>query len=130
LGLEIFENVVVESLVFKIKKEAPKEQNVQIKIQRNRDKSFMEMDYTNVIELFKYFKTDSTFNIYLSSLHELLIDKCKINSLELGNICYCTVGINTGCIKDELTSNIKVDSRYHKMLNGKDISRNFCRVEW
>jgi HPt (histidine-containing phosphotransfer) domain-containing protein len=50
------------------------------------------------------------------------------DSVQLGEICYCTVGINTGYIKNELTDTFQKDNRFHKMLNGKDIGRNY--VKW
>ena len=43
-------------------------------------------------------------------------------------LAYCTVGINTGYIKDEMTSDKKIDKSYHKMLSGRDIGVN--SVNW
>lgn len=128
LGLDVFENVVVESVIFTFKKEKLFNPNTIIKIDRERTGKFFSPEKSYVLDLFKYYEMDNTFNIYLSSEFEGIISKCKENSIELGGLAYCTVGINTGYIKNELTSNCQIDYRYHKMLNGKNIGRNF--VEW
>jgi type I restriction-modification system DNA methylase subunit len=129
LGLNIFENVVVESTIFTFQKnKVIKQKEVKVKIQRDRERSFDNLEYEYFIDIDKYSGKDSTFNINISDEYSSIIDKMKHNSLELGEICYCTVGINTGYIKSELTSSYKIDDRYHKMLNGKDIGRN--KVLW
>ncbi|MCM2302470.1 MAG: Eco57I restriction-modification methylase domain-containing protein [Flavobacteriaceae bacterium] len=128
LGLDVFENVVVESLIFNFKKEKTITQNTLIKIDRIRTGNYFSIENTYTIDLLKYYKKDNNFNIYLSSEIDNIISKTQISKIDLGKITYCTVGINTGYIKDDLTSNIKLDDRYHKMLNGKNIGRNY--VEW
>jgi type I restriction-modification system DNA methylase subunit len=128
LGLNVFENVVVESIIFTFCKQKVSIQNTQIKIDRERTGKFFSLEKSYMIDLLKYYSKDHSFNINLSSELDTIINKCQLNSIELGKIAYCTVGINTGYIKEELTSNNKVDDRYHKMLNGKNIGRNF--VDW
>lgn len=124
LGLDIFENVVVESVVYTFKKEiVTKQPKVKIKIQRDRKKNFEDLEFEYFVDIDKYSGRDFTFNINISDNYSSIIDKMQINSIQLETICYCTVGINTGYIKDELTSNKKINLNYHKMLNGKDISR-------
>ena len=129
LGLEVFENVVVENVVFNFKRvNKPANTRVQIKIQRNRKRQFDDLEDCYNIDINKYSGVDKTFNIYISDVYSEIVDKIKMNSFNLSELCYCTVGINTGYIKDELTSHNQIDSRYHKMLNGKDIGRNI--VDW
>ena len=129
LGLDIFENVVVESTIFTFKKEkTDRQNNVKVKIQRDRTRYFDNLEYEYLIDIDKYSGKDSTFNINISDEYSGIIDKMKLHSVELGKICYCTVGINTGYIKSELTASSKIDDRYHKVLNGKDIGRN--KVSW
>ena len=129
LGLDIFENVVVESVVYIVKKVKISTQNkVVVKIQRNRKKPFNELEFEYTVNLDKYAGPDYTYNINISEDYSSIIDKMRTNAIKLSEICYCTVGINTGYIKDELTSAHKKDNRYHKMLNGKDISR--YGVQW
>jgi type I restriction-modification system DNA methylase subunit len=125
LGLDVFENVVVESVVFNFQKTSSNEQKTLIKIDHKRQGKYLSIESEYTIDLLKYYEKDSTFNIYLSSDFDDIISKCQYNSIPLGNVSYCTVGINTGYIKDDLTSKEKIDERYHKMLNGKNIGRNF-----
>lgn len=129
LGLDIFENVVVESVIFSFKKEKTNSnKNVIVKRQRDRKREFEDLEASYLIDIDKYAGSDCTFNINISDEYSGIIDKMIYGSLELGEICYCTVGINTGYIKDDLTSDAKIDVRYHKMLNGKDIGR--YTVSW
>ena len=128
LGLDVFENVVVESVIFTFKKTKSNTQNTTIKIDHDRTGNFFNVENTFVIDLLKYYNKDNTFNIYLSSDFDDIVSKCQADAIELGNIAYCTVGINTGYIKGDLTAKHQIDSRYHKMLNGKNIGRNF--LEW
>ena len=128
LGLDIFENVVVESIVFQFQKKKTTIQKTEIKIQRDRKRFFTDFENNYHIDLLKYSGSDLLFNTNISTKISPIIDKLFANFIRLENICYCTVGINTGYIKSELTSGSKIDERYHKMLNGKDIGRNF--VKW
>ncbi|MDY0017802.1 MAG: N-6 DNA methylase [Candidatus Delongbacteria bacterium] len=128
LGLNVFDNVVVENIVFSLRKYKNSIQITKVRIDRERLGNNLNFNHSYEVDLLKYYKIDNTFNIYLSSTIDQIISKCKIGSSELGLIAYCTVGINTGYIKEELTSNYKIDNRYHKMLNGKNIGRNF--VAW
>jgi hypothetical protein len=57
-----------------------------------------------------------------------IIQSMKSISYELQEYFYCTVGINTGYIKDVLISDIKVDDRYHMTISGSDIDR--YSVDW
>lgn len=129
LGLEIFENVVVESVIFLFRKALrPLNQECSVKIQRDRSRSFDSLEQFYTINLGTYGGAGKTFNINISDKFSNVIDRIKTNSIPLGSICYCTVGINTGYIKSDLCAHSKLDKRYHKMLNGKDIGRNF--VDW
>ncbi len=128
LGLSIFEDVVVESIVFTFQKNLHRKKLTKVKIQRNRNNYFLNLEKEHKISFIDSLSDDFTFNIYLSNEIKKLTDKIWIDSVPLQSICYCTVGINTGYIKNEMTSNSRIDSRYHKMLNGKHIGRNY--VAW
>jgi len=125
LGLDVFENVTVENVIFNFKKLKTDKQNPIIKIDREREGKFFSVEKLYVVDLLKYFKKDKTFNIYLSSDYDRIIARCQTMSIELSSIAYCTVGVNTGYIKNDLTALSQIDLRYHKMLNGKNIGRNF-----
>ncbi|UXE65673.1 MAG: N-6 DNA methylase [Chryseotalea sp. WA131a] len=125
LGLHVFEDVVVESVIFRFRKGKIKgDVRTRIKIQRNRDLSIIDPESDYLIPITEF----EEFNIYLSKENKTVIDKINNESIVLGKICYCTVGINTGYIKEELVSSRKIDNRYHKVLNGKDIGR--YSVNW
>ena len=124
LGENIFEGVTVENIILRLKNGQNKNPFTKIKIQRNRNNSFDNLDSFYDINLNDVFEKESSFNIYLNSITDLLINKIRINTIELGDIAYCTVGINTGYIKNELTESSKVDETYHKMLSGRDIGIN------
>jgi type I restriction-modification system DNA methylase subunit/REP element-mobilizing transposase RayT len=128
LGLDVFENVVVESIIFKLKKIQTPNQITEIKIQRDRSRYFKYLQDNYNIDLLKYSGDDFLFNTNISTKISPIIDKMFNDIKLLGKLCYCTVGINTGYIKSELTSEYKIDVRYHKMLNGKNIGRNF--IDW
>lgn len=125
LGLNVFENVVVESVIFTFKKNKTEKQEIKVKIDRTRDGNYFSIESEYKLDLLKYYNKDNTFNIYLSKDFDNVITACQKNTVELGKVAYCTVGINTGYIKDDLTSSQQIDARYHKMLNGKNIGRNF-----
>lgn len=128
LGLNVFENVVVENIIFLFKKTAEKGLT-QIKVQRDRVRhinDYQQQYNVNLID--KNNATENEFNINVSPLFEPVIERMEANSVPLSTMAYCTVGINTGYIKSDLTSNTKIDHRYHKVLNGKDISRH--TFEW
>jgi hypothetical protein len=131
LGLDIFDDVVVESLVFSFEKNNnEKDYKTTIKVQRDRNEDISspaEVYELNIDELARR-NDDLSFNIYLSPATLSIIEKTRNETVPLKSICYTTVGINTGYIKDELTADKKIDARYHKMLNGKDIGRH--TINW
>jgi TaqI-like C-terminal specificity domain len=128
LGLNVFEGVVVESIIFRFKIIKTENENTLIRIDRERIGNDFSIENEYSINLYKYYKQDKSFNINLTNELDSIIIKCQNENIELGKIAYCTVGINTGYIKEELTSKTQIDNTYHKMLNGKNIGRNF--VEW
>ena len=128
LGQDIFEGVIVENIIFLVKKTQKKSNKTLIKVQRDRNRDFNNLEKKHTINLSELQPDNNSFTIYISNQIRPLISKMQNNSELLGDICYATVGINTGYIKNELTAPTKIDNRYHKMLNGKDIGRN--QVEW
>lgn len=122
LGLKVFENVVVESVIYTLSKKSF-ESKTKIKIQRDRDKEIYIPDNEYLLDIVESYNNSGLFNIYLKDELKVIIDKMNSSSIKLSDVSYVTVGINTGYIKSELTANEKLDNRYHKMLNGKDIGR-------
>ncbi|MCD6654247.1 MAG: BREX-1 system adenine-specific DNA-methyltransferase PglX [Sulfurovum sp.] len=127
LGLGVFENVIVESIIYILgKQNIGSDTNIKIQRTRNIDIDTPEKEYK--INLINSDNQDNEYNIYLSNEVKKIINKMNIDFTKLSNICYVTVGINTGYIKDDLTSDFQKDTRYHKMLNGKNIGR--YTVSW
>ncbi len=58
LGLGIFENVIVESVIFTFKKNNSSIQNSIIKINRNRKQDFLNIEKIFTLDLLKYYKKD------------------------------------------------------------------------
>ncbi len=78
------------------------------------------------MNLNEIYLSENSFNIYLNTNTNKFVQKIRENTVNLSDVAYCTVGINTGYIKDELTSKTKIDNTYHKMLSGRDIGVNSC----
>lgn len=128
LGENIFEDITVENVLLFLKKQTQQIYNTNIKIQRDRNKRFQELDDQYKMDLTKIYEIENTFNIYLNKETNSFIQKIREDTINLSEIAYCTVGINTGYIKSELTSKEKHDNTYHKMLSGRDIGIN--SVSW
>jgi hypothetical protein len=106
-----------------------KDNNTIVKIQRDRSKNILNYEKKYEIKINRESLDEYySININISPKVAPIIVKIKQGSINLGDIAYCTVGINTGYIKSLITSDKKIDTRYHKMLNGKDIGRN--NVNW
>ena len=122
LGLDVFDEAVVENVILTLQKcNTPKNNSVVIKIDHRKYKSINMPEQSYLIDFRKVYEKENAFNIFLKEDTELLVDKIRLNTTPLSNIAYCTVGINTGYIKEQLFSKTKVDNSYHKVLNGKDI---------
>lgn len=129
LGLNVFDGVTVENTVFFLTKEKMPKNNLSIvKIDYRREKKINRPEQHYEIDLRRIYEKENTFNIHLNQTVEKLIDKIRLDTIPLANITYCTVGINTGYIKDELVADSHVDHTYHKMLSGRDISP-YC-ISW
>lgn len=130
LGLDIFENVVVENIIFNfVAAKNPAPHKTQVKIQRDRQRTLFDFEQEYEIEI-ESEPPEGSFSIYITDAIRALKNKMDSveNSVPLAEITYCTVGINTGYIKDELTANTQLDDRYHRCLSGKDIGRH--TMEW
>lgn len=128
MGENLFEGVTVENVILQLHRERLEEYKSVIKIQRDRNKPFSELDASYELNLNEIYEVEKTFNIYLNPKTNAFIKKIRKGTFELSKIAYCTVGINTGYIKDELTSEKKLDKTYHKMLSGRDIGIN--SISW
>ena len=132
LGENVFDGITVENVILQLQKVKTKSENTVIKIQRSRAGNFDELESEYVLNLQAIFELENSFNIYLNSETNSFVQKIRKDTVKLNEIAYCTVGINTGYIKDELTAKTKIDKTYHKMLSGRDIGINACdwKGEW
>ncbi len=132
LGENVFEGITVENVILLVHKIKGKSENTAIKIQRSRDGNFEVLENEYTLNLQDIFNLENSFNIYLNTQTNSFVKKIRKGTIKLIEVAYCTVGINTGYIKDELTSKTKIDKTYHKMLSGRDIGINSCnwKGEW
>ncbi|CAM8357059.1 TaqI-like C-terminal specificity domain containing protein [Candidatus Methylopumilus planktonicus] len=123
LGLNVFEEALVENIIFIFQK-MPNATNesVSIKIDHRKIKDINSPEQMYQIDLKRIYLKEKAFNIYLKQDTEQLINKIRTNTVALNDIAYCTVGINTGYIKDKLCADSQLDITYHKLINAKDIS--------
>ena len=122
LGLDVFDEALVENVILTLQKVKGSQNNaVAIKVDHRKYKSINSPQQHYQIDLREIYDNEKAFNVYLKKDTELLISKLRENTIQLASISYCTVGINTGYIKDKLFATKQVDSTYHKVLNGKDI---------
>jgi len=128
LGENVFEGITVENVLLHLKREMRENYNIKVKVQRDRNSAFEHPNNNYELDLKRIFEAENSFNIYLNTDTNSLINKIRINTIKLGEIAYCTVGINTGYIKNELTAKEQIDATYHKMLSGRDIGVN--SVNW
>lgn len=122
LGGDVFEEATVDSALYILEKSKslnnylnviipnrPIDINILDPYLINQDR-FKENDFF----VFDYLLNDGEYRI----VNKLLKNFSKIEK------CYdFGVGINTGYIKDELTSSVKIDSRYHPMVPGTGITK-------
>ncbi len=126
LGENVFDGITVENVILQLKKTNDLSTDASIKINKNRENSFEEVEKFYKLDLNSIYLKEQSFNIYLEESINKFIEKVRVGTKRLGEIAYCTVGINTGYIKDELTAESKIDKTYHKLLSGRDIGVNTC----
>jgi hypothetical protein len=125
LGQDVFEGVTLESVIEIIDQ---RKQSSDIEVKLSKDSTINpEKSYGASLDRFRG-NEGKVLDIDLTPKRRKIVSKMKENSTKLENISYVTVGINTGYIRDEMTSDQKEDERYHKMLNGKNIGR--YELEW
>ncbi|MCC4229642.1 DUF7149 domain-containing protein [Zunongwangia profunda] len=121
LGGNVFDEATVDSAIYTVKKS---DEQVQTKIvvpsqpiEINETEPYYinsERFKANEFLVFDYLLNDKEYEI----VNRLITDFPKIETVfEFG------VGINTGYIKSELTSDSRVDGRYHPMVPGTGVSK-------
>ena len=70
--------MVVESVIFNFRKsEQSSNKNVEIKIQRDRNRLYSDLESNYFIDMNKYSGRDKTFNIYISDKYSEIIEKLE-----------------------------------------------------
>jgi hypothetical protein len=121
LGGNVFDEATVDSAIYTTKKSKEKEQTKIVvpkqPIEINETEPYFinsERFKTNEFLVFDYLLNDREYEI----ANRLITEFPKIESdFEFG------VGINTGYIKSDLTSDSKIDGRYHPMVPGTGVSK-------
>lgn len=126
LGQGVFEGVTLESVI-EIIDQRKESKDVKVKISKNSSTENPDKSYNGDLERFRD-NDNKVMDIDLTPKRRKVVSKMEETSVKLEELSYVTVGINTGYIRDEMTSDQKEDERYHKMLNGKHISR--YEINW
>lgn len=124
LGQSAFDVPTVESIIFIVEKTPTnKDDTNEITVRQGKvleDKKTIQILRSSSIKQNSFWQnTDLIFNIWQSNI----INKIRIDSINLGDLAHITVGINTGYIKDVLVSDKKRGDNFHKMLAGDEIGR-------
>ena len=121
LGAGVFEGVTASTIILILEKEADKNK-------RDKNKVTIYLDINNLsnkeeVEQKEFLENTSyTFNITSGKEGGELFEKMEINTKPLGEITIIHAGgIATGKNKKEMIENYPKNSKYKKMLEGKDI---------
>jgi hypothetical protein len=124
LGPNVFEEATVDSAIYIIRKGS----DVNNKVNINASKEPANISFTEPyqIQQQRFLKNDSyVLDYLLNDSGYSLVSKLFKNFPKIETGFEFGVGINTGYIKAELTSNERIDDRYHPMVSGSGIS-SYC----
>ncbi|WP_404466873.1 Eco57I restriction-modification methylase domain-containing protein [Planococcus rifietoensis] len=125
LGAGVFEEATVDTAIYTTKKRKLKEttrEEVSIKIPFNN--KVLDQGTKYRVPIGRFYKNERyTFDIFLNNEEYEIFNKLDQNFPKLKTIYEIGVGINTGYIKEELTSDIPLDNRYHAMVPGNGLHR-------
>jgi len=130
----VFENVKVETIIFEFQKNS--NHNTIKTIVYPKDESINSINVSKVVEINKkdwYSNNTFNYNIYINSKQSKLLNKIKLDSCELGEISYFSLGItpydkyqghSQELIKNrEFHSLTKIDESFKPLINGSNINR-------
>lgn len=118
------------NLIFVLQKSKSKEEILRNSISCcsiHEERRLQDIDYIQIGQKEFFAKEDFRFTILDNKTKEI-IDKIERNSHKLGEICYINNGVNTGNAAKILLSKEKLDVRYRKILEGKDVDR--YQISW
>lgn len=119
LGPNAFQEATVDTVIYLIQKKKENKYKIRINIAETmgygKDAFYINPDRFNENEDFR-------FDVFLTDYEHDLIKKVRVRNEIIEDKFDVGVGINTGYIKNELTSMTKENDKYHPMVNGKGIS--------
>jgi type I restriction-modification system DNA methylase subunit len=123
LGGNVFEKATVDTVVIGLTKRINPKQKIKVFLPSKPTDIEEELPFYTIQQARINRDNDYLFDYLLSDREFDLLRKIftTFPKLEIG--FEFGVGINTGYIKRELIANKKIDSRYHLMVKGNDISR-------
>ncbi|ONG87925.1 hypothetical protein BKK40_23035, partial [Bacillus cereus] len=125
LGANVFEEATVDTAIYLSKKRKLREntkETVIAKIPFNNK----ELKQVNMfkVPLDRFIKAEkNTFDCFMNEEEYSIYDRINTNFPKLEDIYDIGVGINTGYIKEDLTSESPLDQRYHPMVPGNGLTR-------
>jgi len=124
-GKNVFEKATVETIVLTLNKNknSEKQKNNNIKIIK---KDLEQQEYYLKQKLFS--TSDGQKFLLYNPQNSKVISKIKKHSIDLGEIYHGYNGINPGNQKSSLVIDKKIDERYKKVIDGKNIKR--FSIKW
>jgi len=120
LGNDIFNGAVTTAIILIAKKTKPSN-NDKIKIIKDFQGNFLELERENIIS------NNYVITSNLTKEKQILLNKLKTDSFHLGNECKEMIfGVVISKNKDELVSDIKIED-YKPFIEGKDIGAYFIK---
>ncbi len=122
MGGSVFEEATVDSAIFILEKKQTVDTPVFIVLPEDPVDIATTLNYT--IKQDRFWDNEFlVFDYLLNETEHYLVSKLLRNFPKIETKYEFGVGINTGYIKNELTSEIKLDHRYHPMVPGTGITK-------
>ncbi|MGM0197725.1 type IIG restriction enzyme/methyltransferase [Enterococcus sp. DIV1314a] len=119
LGPKAFAEATVDTVIYSLRKSKCSDYIVRVNIPENL--GFGKDAY--FISTSRFIKNEySRFDIFLNDEEHKLINDIRRKCRNIEDLFDVSLGINTGYIKSELTSEVKESEKYHPMITGKGIS--------
>lgn len=119
LGPNAFDEATVDTVIYLIEKNKRDDYKIRVNIPENIGFG-KDAYYISANRLSK--NDDMRFDVFLTDQEHELIKSIRDKCMPIEQQFDVGVGINTGYIKSELTSDRQLSSKYHPMINGRGIS--------
>ncbi len=127
LGPNVFDEATVDSVVYILRKVKSESNLIEIKTPEQPKEIFNSKSKS--IEQSRFLKNDGfVFDYLLEGKEYDIIDRLFKNFPLIETKYDFGVGINTGYIKEELTSESKINEKYHPMVPGTGIPQKYGKV--